>query len=123
MARGEVARPSADDPEMEVVQRRGLEHEASYLAELQHAGLNIVEVVAEPFETAVSQTLEALSSGVLWFTKLLSLSGKDGRPSWRGHADFLTRIEVPSNLGNYSYEPEDTKLGPSGQTICCAPVV
>ena len=32
----------------------------------------------------------------------------DGR--WLGHADFLRRIPVPSDLGAYSYEVEDTKL-------------
>src|SRR3546814_12399095 len=29
---------------------------------------------------------------------------------WRGHADFLRKVDRPSNLGSWSYEPEDTKL-------------
>ena len=32
----------------------------------------------------------------------------DGR--WRGHVDFLQRVEVPSDLGPFSYEVWDTKL-------------
>ena len=32
----------------------------------------------------------------------------DGR--WRGHADFLLRVETPSNLGDWSYEVADAKL-------------
>ncbi len=32
----------------------------------------------------------------------------DGR--WRGHADFLLRVERPSALGDWSYEVADTKL-------------
>ncbi|MEA3055275.1 MAG: hypothetical protein QOD30_707, partial [Actinomycetota bacterium] len=27
---------------------------------------------------------------------------------WRGHADFLERVDVPSMLGAWSYEPVDT---------------
>ena len=32
----------------------------------------------------------------------------DGR--WRGHADFLLRVDRPSDLGDWSYEVADTKL-------------
>ena len=30
--------------------------------------------------------------------------------NWRGHADVLRRVEVPSDLGAWSYEVWDTKL-------------
>ena len=29
---------------------------------------------------------------------------------WVGRADFLVATDTPSQLGNYSFEPEDTKL-------------
>ena len=29
---------------------------------------------------------------------------------WRGHSDFLHRVERPSVLGSFSYEVADTKL-------------
>jgi len=32
---------------------------------------------------------------------------------WRDHADFLERVESPSQLGEWSYEPVDTKLARS----------
>lgn len=32
---------------------------------------------------------------------------------WRGHADFLERVETPSDLGDWSYELMDTKLARS----------
>ena len=32
---------------------------------------------------------------------------------WRGHADFLERVERPSDLGDWSYEVVDTKLARS----------
>ena len=41
---GGLARPARDDPELEVLQRRGLEHEAAYLASLVDTGLSITEI-------------------------------------------------------------------------------
>lgn len=35
--------------------------------------------------------------------------------TFRGHADFLMRVETPSALGDYSYEVADTKLPPPRQ--------
>ena len=32
------------------------------------------------------------------------------RDGWRGRADFLVRVDEPSDLGAWSYEPYDTKL-------------
>src|SRR6185436_4355908 len=32
------------------------------------------------------------------------------RDRWRGRADFLVRVDEPSELGSWSYEPYDTKL-------------
>src|SRR5207237_7769026 len=34
----------------------------------------------------------------------------DGNCSWRGHADFLVRVDTQSDLGAWSYEPADAKL-------------
>ena len=39
VAQGDLARPHAEDPDLAIVQRRGLEHEAAYLAELETRGL------------------------------------------------------------------------------------
>ena len=36
-----------------------------------------------------------------------------GEVLWRGHADFLQRVDAPSDLGDHSYEPEDAKLARS----------
>jgi predicted RecB family nuclease len=111
VVRGTLSPPLADDPEIEVVQRRGMEHEAMYLAELQNAGFTVVEVTDRPLETAVEHTLEALRAGAsVVYQAAFFHTGIDGGPAWRGHADFLTRVEVPSALGEFSYEPEDTKL-------------
>ena len=39
---------------------------------------------------------------------------KDGL---RGHADFLLRVDRPSEFGAFSYEVADTKLLTSGQAL------
>src|SRR5207245_11015090 len=42
-ARGEIERPERKDPELEVLTRRGLEHEARQLAELRTSHRRVVE--------------------------------------------------------------------------------
>ena len=37
------------------------------------------------------------------------------REGWRGRADFLVRVDEPSELGDWSYEPHDTKLARSAK--------
>ena len=56
-------------------------------------------------KTAQEQTLEAMRKGV---DVIYQATFFDGR--WRGHADFLFRVETPSDLGDWSYEVADAKL-------------
>ena len=53
----------------------------------------------------VAETLAAMRAGA---DVIYQATFFDGR--WRGHADFLVRVEVPSDLGPWSYEVWDTKL-------------
>jgi uncharacterized protein len=108
---GTISRPRADRSEQSVVQRRGIEHERDYLAQLEAGGLDVIEIDAEgDLGAQVRATVDALATGpdVIYQATFLDPSGPG--PSWRGHADFLTKVPSPSSLGNYSYEPEDTKL-------------
>ena len=57
------------------------------------------------FEAAAARTAEAMRSGAAYlYQAVLVLDG------WRGIADFLERVERPSELGSFSYEVLDTKL-------------
>ncbi len=38
------------------------------------------------------------------------------RDGWRGRADFVVRVDEPSDLGAWSYEPYDTKLARSARS-------
>jgi predicted RecB family nuclease len=105
-ARRERERPGERDPTAEIVARKGDEHEAAYLASLREEGRQVVEIDQEgPIEDAAEKTLEAMRSGAEVIFQATFLG--DGL---RGHADFLFRVDRPSELGDWSYEVADTKL-------------
>lgn len=107
---GLLERPVRDDPELEILRRRGDEHERRELARLKAEGREVVEIVRggsspEALREAEAETLAAMRAGA---DVIFQATFFDGR--WRGHADFLIRIEQPSDLGPWSYEVADTKL-------------
>jgi predicted RecB family nuclease len=110
---GLVKRPVRPDPELDLVAQRGLEHEQRFLQSLRDDGLTVSEIVLEEWSSdarsglnsALDATRTAMQRGdeVIYQATLF-----DGR--WRGHADFLRRVDNPSALGAHSYEVWDTKL-------------
>ncbi len=110
-AEGRWERPVRFDPEIELMQERGAAHEQAYLERLRAAGRSIHEIQVAELRTpnqlraAEAETLAAMRAGrdVIYQATFF-----DGR--WRGHADFLLRVERPSDLGAWSYEIADTKL-------------
>src|SRR5438105_15841418 len=122
-ARGEIARLERDDPMLDMLSRRGLEHEGKHLAEFRAKGLKVVEF---PFpegtianlEKAHAKTVAAMQAGA---DIIYQGTFFDGR--WRCHPDFLIRVERPSNLGDYSYEVADAKLARKAKAAavlqCC----
>ncbi len=110
-ARGEIERAKRDDPMLDVLSRRGTEHELAYLEMLRaQVDTTVVEIeypdsTRATLDDAQEQTLEAMRKGV---DVIYQATFFDGR--WRGHADFLFRVEVPSDLGDWSYEVADAKL-------------
>src|ERR1700724_737621 len=63
-AKGKQKRPRWDDPLLEILFKRGLEHERKYVQSLESAGRRIVDVgeVKEP-AVAIAQTLGAMHAG------------------------------------------------------------
>ncbi len=113
VARGELERPTRDDPFLDVLRKRGGEHEARHLESMRAEGLTVVEVRRPGvglagLAAAEEETLEAMRAGV---DVVYQASFFDGR--WRGHADFLRRVDVPTRLGPWGYEAHDTKLARS----------
>lgn len=106
VARGERSKPESFDPRLDVLRERGLEHERAYLCHLRERGIEVVELPAEGSEDALRQsTLAAMRRGV---DAIAQATLADGQ--WHGRADVLLRVERPSDLGAWSYEPVDTKL-------------
>ena len=125
VAQGDLARPHAEDPDLAIVQRRGLEHEAAYLTELETRGLFIEPIdVDADLRIRVNQTIDALAAGVEVVYQAAFFDNDGSGQAWVGYADFLTKVALPSRLGGYSYEPEDTKLArrvrPSAVLQLCA---
>jgi predicted RecB family nuclease len=111
--RGLVVRPDRNDPEIELIRKRGYEHERRYRDDLQAEGRQVVEIQPDGSESDAGERLRAAARA----TRAALLEGVDviyqatffdGR--WRGHADFLLRVDRPSALGGWSYEVADTKL-------------
>ena len=112
VAYGRLQRPQNEDPQAELLRRKGDEHERRYLDRMNalHPG-RVVEFARsenaiEAYRQAEQQTLEAMRSGAPIIYQATFFDGE-----FIGHADFLRRVEEPSDLGAYGYEVLDTKLG------------
>jgi predicted RecB family nuclease len=113
VVRGERAKPRpAEDPHAELIRERGQRHEDEQLARLSqecggHVDLSAATAPSsrEELEATATATEVAMRRGV---PLIYQAQFFDGR--WQGRADFLRRIETPSNLGAHAYEVLDTKL-------------
>src|SRR5262245_36500084 len=100
-----------DDPEMDRIAERGFQHQQRFLEELRAENLRIVEIrrdgsradevpnPGEELRAAAAETVAAMRDGA---DVIYQATFFDGR--WRGHADFLRRVDVRSDLGAWSYE-------------------
>ncbi|HEX7222058.1 MAG TPA: TM0106 family RecB-like putative nuclease, partial [Candidatus Limnocylindrales bacterium] len=115
--RGLVDRPNRADPELDVIRRRGVQHELRYLAELEAGGRHVARIErddeaerAADVRRQAEETIAAMRAGV---DVVYQATFFDGR--WLGYADFLLRVEAEraedaSVWGPWHYEVADTKL-------------
>jgi predicted RecB family nuclease len=111
-----LAKPKSwADPLLDVLRERGIRHEQSYVDHLREEGRIVQTIPGVGFETdAVAATAQAMSQGVA-----VIIQGAFLRGNWGGRVDILSRVEIPSALGPWSYEVVDTKLsrGTKGGTV------
>jgi uncharacterized protein len=90
------------DPHLVALRQRGEQHEAGYVQSLVAKGRSVIDLRAthDP-----SETLNAMRRGVDVIVQPPLAHGR-----FTGRADVLLRTDAPSDLGNHSYEPVDTKL-------------
>jgi uncharacterized protein len=106
VAEGALAKPKIWDPALQILSDRGAAHERSYVEHLTRAGLEVVRIDGvDVSNRAVTETLTAMRRGFP-----VIVQGALSHRGWNGRADILRRVETPSALGGWSYEPIDTKL-------------
>ncbi len=105
-AEGRAKQPKWYDPIAAILAERGMAHEAAYLAHLREVEETEVVAIPEgPEPSGVDRTRVAMADGAG-----LIYQASLGNARWHGRADFLRRIETPSELGAWSYEVVDAKL-------------
>ena len=109
-ARGERTRPLREDPEVDLLRRRGLDHERRFLDRLRMEGRTVtvlprLDAADGGLAQAEALTLEAMRGGAAVIHQATFFDGR-----WSGTADFLLRVDGASALGPFSYEPADAKL-------------
>ncbi|MFM8957312.1 MAG: TM0106 family RecB-like putative nuclease, partial [Actinomycetota bacterium] len=119
-----IAPRKLDDDLLEVLKSYGEEHEATYLAALEASLQSLKRTVVDldarrdkdsaytrdELMKRMSTTVAAMKSGPDALYQPTFYSEKDGF-GWVGRADFLVAVdEIISDLGNYAFQPYDTKL-------------
>lgn len=100
-----------DDEQTMLLRSKGFTHEKKFadLLKSRHSSfVDIVTHVGKDYDKRVQATIDALKEGV---NVIYQATFRDG--DFIGHADFLLKVDISSNLGNHSYEVIDTKLARS----------
>ncbi len=98
----EPAQPTDDE---ELLSNLGHRHEQAYLEFLIEQGKRVRIITSEDPKTRAAETRAALADGV----QVIAQGALVGL-GWSGIVDFLERVDVPSQLGSWSYEVVDSKL-------------
>jgi uncharacterized protein len=106
VARGERPKAYVASAYANLIFAKGDQHEAAHLARLREAGRDVHEVgFSGDWATVSARTAELMRAGVEVIYQGAFVVG-----AWRGLADFVERVDTPSDLGDWSYEVVDTKL-------------
>ncbi len=101
VAMGELTKARWRDPSLDVLVKRGQDHEAAYVEYLSNKNLQVVNLNGQPQEKVV----EAMAKGVD-----VIVQATLQHQQWMGYADILMKVPGRSKFGNWSYEVQDTKL-------------
>ncbi len=105
VARGQRERPAWIDPIAILLRERGLDHERRYVSALRATQRTIVDLTNYSGADAETRTRNALQTGADFIVQPALRSGQ-----WAGRPDVLSRVDLGSALGPWSYEVVDTKL-------------
>ena len=116
--------PDETDESLMILAKKGIEHEKDFLASLQAEGKDVCVIARgtdasdpdapqktdapeNPTTTPESLTLAAMHAGRAY---IYQAAISDPHSHFHGVADFLVKVPGASSLGDYHYEPWDTKL-------------
>jgi predicted RecB family nuclease len=106
VAYGELEKPKVWDPVLEALVERGALHEQGFIEHIKADGRAVTVVEGVGVDPgSVAATMEAMARG-----EAIILQGALQTGSWNGRTDVLSRVEMPSRFGPWSYEVIDTKL-------------
>src|SRR5947209_1823544 len=109
--RGDIPREDYRPPDAELLAERGRRHEQEFLDHLRDEGDDVLSLAPDgPPAARAAETEAAMRSGRGVIHQACFLHG-----GWVGYADFLIRVAEPSDLGAWSYEVHDAKLGRSAK--------
>ncbi|MFN8623924.1 MAG: TM0106 family RecB-like putative nuclease [Chloroflexota bacterium] len=118
--RGMVKRPVRNDPALDRIRKRGDEHERRYLETLVADGRRVTTLkIPEDawgldrggaIREAANATREAILRGDDVIYQACFFDG-----TWLGYADFLLRVDQPTDTLPWRYEVVDTKLARSAK--------
>ena len=117
-------RPSKEEDELsEILRKYGTAHESAYLdalkTQLSAINRSVINLDADrdlsaPYTVAALEERAKLTADKLFAgpdaVYQPTFFKQENNIGWVGRADFLVATDLPSKLGNYSFEPEDTKL-------------
>ena len=98
--------PDEADEFLKILQKKGNEHEDEFLEKLKKED-KVTEIPRN--DNSIKDTNSAISEGKEVIYQAHLKMEKDNI-QFAGYADFLFRVEGRSKLGEYHYEPWDTKL-------------
>src|SRR5690606_18544844 len=91
-------KPYSNNKVLDVLRERGIDFENSYLNSLESSGL-IITKINQDEPKAKDKTIEAMQRGDDYIYQARLSNG-----IWQGWADFLVKVPLVSQLGNWSYE-------------------
>ena len=103
---GEV-QPDEADEFLELLQKKGIKHENDFLEQLKKEDRLVTEISRN--DNSIRDTESAIFDGKEIIYQAHLKSEKENI-QFAGYADFLFKVEGCSKLGDYHYEPWDTKL-------------
>jgi predicted RecB family nuclease len=106
VANSTLAKPASWDPLLELLWARGAQHEQGFVDHLRAQGFEVTVIEGIGVgDDVIASTQDAMRRG-----DPIIVQAAFRVNDWVGRTDVLRRIEVPSNLGAWSYEVIDTKL-------------